>query len=170
MTVLLAVRCGYLADDSVELLYLTRGDSCRYRIFLSTTDKDCRERVDDLEAIEFDSIDAIDVETFLIESLWRLHLSPIEIHFVCISFERTTSEIGESVATETDGTTHSSLLLTLIERQLAALRNSLLESFMLTLIARLAVTIEALPYLSEADKTRLTSLRNHAISVLSIAR
>lgn len=169
MTLVLAVRCGYLADDTVELLCLKRGEKSRYRLFLSTVELDCCERLDDLDAVEFDSIDASEVESFLIESLWRLHLSPIELQLVCISFEGTTSEMTEAAVTETDFTTDSNLLLTLIERQLAAFRASPLEPFMLSLIERVATAIEPLPYLSDVDKARLTSLRHRANLGLSIA-
>ncbi len=169
MTLVLAVRCGYLADDTVELLCLKRGEKSRYRLFLSTVDLECRERLDDLDAVEFDSIDASEVESFLIEALWRLHLSPIELHPVCTSFERITIEMTESVATEADGTTQASRLLTLIERQLANFRGSPLEPFMLSLIERVATAIESLPYLSDADRARLTSFRHRANSGLSIA-
>lgn len=163
MTVVLAVRCGYLADDAVELLCLKRGEKSQYRLFLSTVDLDGRERFDDLDAVEFDSIDASEVESFLVESLWRLHLSPSELRLVCTSFERITSGIIEPVATEANDTTYASILLILIERQLAAVRGSPLESFMLTLVERVATAIEPLPYLSDVDKARLTVFRRWAV-------
>jgi len=169
MPLVLAVRCGYLADDTVELLCLKRGEKCRYRLFLSTVDLECRERLDDLDAVEFESVDASQLESFLIESLWRIHLSPIELQLVCTSFERITIEMTELVATEADGTTQASRLLTLIERQLATVRASPLEPVMLSLIERVATAIESLPYLSDVDKARLTSLRHRADWGLRIA-
>lgn len=169
MTLVLAVRCGYLADDTVELLCLKRGEQSRYRLFLSTVELDCCERLDDLDAVEFDSFETSEVESFLVESLWRLHLSPIELQLVCTSFEGIASEMTETAMTEVDFTTHASLLLTLIERQLATFRASPLKPFMLSLIERVAIAIEPLPYLSGADRARLTSLRHRANSGLSIA-
>ncbi len=169
MTVVLAARCGYLADDTVELLCLTHGERCRYRLFLSTVDLDCHERVDDLDAIEFDSIDDSAVETFLIESLWRLHLTPIELQFVCSSLEWITGKIDKSVSTDLDTCCQARNLLTLIEQQLAACQNSSLEPFMLTLMGKIAVAGEQSLFLSDLDRARLASLHYRVFLGLSVS-
>lgn len=168
MTLVLGVRCGYLADDTVELLCLRRGDGPTYRLFLSTVDLSCHERSDDLEGVDFDIADAGEVETFLIESLWRLHLAPIELQLVCSSFEVATRGLDESVATTLDRCCQASNLLTLFERQLLFCRGSPLEPFMMNLMEQVAATIERLPYLSNSDKARLTALRHRVILELSV--
>jgi len=72
----LGCRVGLFCDDAIELLCLRKGDRSRYRLYLSTVDLGLTERQDDLEGVEFDSADEDLVRTFLVESMWYLHIEP----------------------------------------------------------------------------------------------
>ena len=71
----IAIRKHPSDSSRLERLCLTHGNTARYRIYLSVNDN-LAERSDDLEACEFDSTDDIGLSRFLIESLWRLNVTP----------------------------------------------------------------------------------------------
>jgi hypothetical protein len=78
--VALATRASLSHPKRIECLYLKPGQRRRYRLF-STVDPDLNEVIgpEDLDPVEFDIPSDIAVATYLIESLWRLHVSPGEL-------------------------------------------------------------------------------------------
>ena len=78
--VALATRASLSHPKRIECLCLKPGQRRRYRLF-STVDPDLNEVIgpEDLDPVEFDIPSDIAVATYLIESLWRLHVSPGEL-------------------------------------------------------------------------------------------
>lgn len=74
-TLIVAERLDRTDFKRRERLCITRGDVARYRIYLSVRD-DLTARVDDLDPYEFNSTDDIGLSRFLVESLWRLTVTP----------------------------------------------------------------------------------------------
>ena len=61
-----------------QTLCLTNGISKRYRIYTSD-DGGYTESPDDIVPVEFDIASDLSLATFLIESLWKLHISSVAI-------------------------------------------------------------------------------------------
>lgn len=80
VAVVLATRISAGAPKRLECLCLAPGQRRQYRLF-STASPELLEEYgpEDLDPVEFDLASDIAVSTFLIESFWRLHVSPGEL-------------------------------------------------------------------------------------------
>lgn len=80
LAVVLSTRVSVGPNKRIECLCLAPGKRRMYRLY-STSNVDLTEQYgdDDLEPVEFNMVSDISVATFLIESFWRLRISPTEL-------------------------------------------------------------------------------------------
>ena len=80
VAVVLATRVSAGSPKRLECLCLAPGQRRQYRLY-STANVDLVEDYgpEDLDPVEFDIASDIAVSTFLIESFWRVHVSPLEL-------------------------------------------------------------------------------------------
>jgi hypothetical protein len=154
----LGCRVGLFCDDSIELLCLRKGDRCRYRLYLSTVDLGLTERQDDLEGVEFDNTDEDAVRTFLIESMWYLHVEPIALIDL--------GAIDESIVGTRmlgDGRTATGVvdrLLEIAEQQLNVFGGSTLSCFALNGTRSITEIIDRAAMLTIEQRGRLAEVRS----------
>ena len=79
---ILATRKSKVLSDSLEVLCLETGARKRYRL-VTTVNGTTAEFLHEVKPVEFDSADESSVTIFLIESMWRLRLTPREISQAC---------------------------------------------------------------------------------------
>lgn len=80
VAVVLATRISATSPKRLECLCLAPGQRRQYRLY-STASVDLVKEYgpEDLDPVEFDIASDIAVSTFLIESFWRVHVSPLEL-------------------------------------------------------------------------------------------
>lgn len=154
----LGCRVGLLCDDTIELLCLRKGDRYRYRLYLSTVDLGLTERQDDLEGVEFDNADEESIRTFLIESMWYLHIEPSALIGL--------GAIDESVVRMQmfgNGRTKTSVvdaLLDITEQQLSEFGGSSLSRLALKGVNSITAIIDRAAMLTIEQHGRLAEVRS----------
>jgi hypothetical protein len=154
----LGCRVGLFCDDTIELLCLCKGDRCRYRLYLSTVDLGLTERQDDLEGVEFDNADEYAVRTFLVESMWYLHIEPsVLIGSGAIDESVVRAQLLENGRTTT-GVVDA--LLEIMEQQLSEFGDSSLSLLALKGVNSVTAILDRAAMLTIEQQGRLAEIRS----------
>jgi hypothetical protein len=159
----LGCRVGLFCDDTIELLCLRKGDRCRYRLYLSTVDLGLTERQDDLEGVEFDNADEDLVRTFLVESMWYLHIEPSAL----IGLGAIDESVVRTQMLGNDRTTTGVVdaLLDITEQQLSEFGGSSLSRLALKGVNSITAIIDRAAMLTIEQHERLAEIRSRCAAL-----
>jgi hypothetical protein len=155
--VVLATRISAPPGRSdIEILCLRKTSPGRYRLF-TTTSLSLDEDTWDLDPVEFYDANDADALTYLIESLWRLEVSPPEINSLIRHLSRAPSKLVSS--RDIQEKTLIGLLLAEVESRLLMLDASGSEAATrYQSIHALLERIHRMPFISATTSARLTQI------------
>jgi len=168
-TVIVAIRNGRSADDSIEVLCLKQTSPSRFLIFSTILGDDLRESDDDLLPVEFESPYDPDVTTLLIESFWRIEVSEQDIDAACRLLSSGRSERQLEFAEDKGQSLRSfgPLLANLLD-QLTTIRvGQFGASAIVRRISNTLAILASLPYLTSEEQQAIHSAQRSAIELES---
>jgi hypothetical protein len=165
--VVIGLRTGIRSDDSIEVLFLSRGLHARYRLSVSSASLELfRHSSDDL-FFEFDVLSDSEVSSYLIESMWRIEVSEADIEFGCETLRRLEAAgLGPPLIADDEHLGLFSNVISTVVEQFRVLKDT--DSAALATIGRLEGTFRAIhknPMLSVKSRE---VLRNARLAIASI--
>jgi hypothetical protein len=160
---ILATRKSKILSDSLEVLCLEAGLTKRFRL-VTTVNGSSVEFLHEVKPVEFDSAAEAQVEVFLVESMWRLRVTPREIERACLLFDGQSDNDSCSRAASSPEHSLGSLSLLLLEcvSRLEVVTSD--NMYSLESLEMLDASLSLLESVTEHhpsfDTTRVQSLRN----------